>query len=139
MKKILIMLVLMLITSASFSQLSKMRESYYQNGFSIIMKGEKEVVLDDQTRVDIVTDTFAIEVDFAKKWAESIGQSYHYAKKLNKKPGILLIVNGYTDDRFVKILMPHAIELGITVWLMDYNTDNWCRVNVITEFSYNFK
>ena len=36
--------------------------------------GKVEVVMKDGTRCDILTATHAIEVDFAKKWAEAIGQ-----------------------------------------------------------------
>lgn len=144
MKKICILFVLLLTSTISYSQNTEnekktVLEKYYQNGFAIIMHGQKEVVLNDLTRVDIVTDTFAIEVDFAKKWAESIGQSIYYALELNKKPGILLIVDGNKDDRYVRRLMNVAIKCNITVWLMDINSDDWCKVNVVTEYSYNFK
>jgi hypothetical protein len=44
----------------------------------------------DGTRCDIVTETHAIEVDFADKWAEAIGQCLNYSFQLNKKAGILL-------------------------------------------------
>ncbi len=37
------------------------------------MGGQTEVVLDDGTRCDCVTDEYAIEFDFADKWAEAIG------------------------------------------------------------------
>jgi hypothetical protein len=139
MKKILILFVLLLISAISYSQLSRARESYYQNGFAILMKGQKEVVLDDMTRVDVLTDTFAIEVDFAEKWSQSVGQALFYAEKLNKKAGILLVVNGQLDEKYVRRLMIVAINHNITVWLMDYNTDNWCKVSQYYEYSYFFK
>ena len=103
------------------------------------MKGQKEVVLDDMTRVDIVTDTFAIEVDFAEKWSQGVGQALYYAEKLNKKAGILLVVNGRLDEKYVRRLMMVAINHNITVWLMDYNTDDWCKVSQYYEYSYFFK
>ena len=37
------------------------------------------MTMPDGTRCDILTDTHAIEVDFADKWAEAIGQSLNYA------------------------------------------------------------
>jgi hypothetical protein len=138
MKKLLIVLVLLLTSFVANGQLTKQVEKYYQDKFALIVGGKKEVILDDKTRVDIVTDTFAIEVDFADKWAESIGQSYHYGKKLNKKAGILLVVNGKFDDRFVQILMPHATELGITVWVMDYNTDKYFKIKPVIIYPYEF-
>ena len=42
----------------------------------------------DGTRCDILTDTHAIEVDFADKWAEAIGQSLKYATQTGKKAGM---------------------------------------------------
>lgn len=133
------MLFLILISLVSYSQLSKMRESYYQNEFATIMKGQKEVVLFDGARVDIVTDTFAIEVDFAEKWAQSIGQSLYYADVLNKKPGVLLVVNGREDERYIRRLVTIASKHGITVWLMDYNTDDWCKVHIFVEYTYSYE
>ena len=134
MKKLFILLSLMLLSAVAFPQ--KMKESYYQNGFAIIMKGQKEVILDDDARVDIVTDTFAIEVDFAAKWAESIGQSLYYSACLGRKAGVLLLVNGRKEDRYVRRLMRVATKFDITVWVMDYNTDIWKRVVVKTTYEY---
>lgn len=45
-----------------------------------------EVVAPDGTRCDILTDEYAIEVDFANKWAEAIGQALNYAIQFNKMP-----------------------------------------------------
>jgi hypothetical protein len=136
MKKFWIILALLLISAICYSQ--KQLEKYYQNGFAIIMKGKTEVVLPDQARVDIVTDTFAIEVDFAHKWAESAGQAIYYSIELNKKAGVLLLVDGRKDERYIKRLMEVAERCNITVWLMDTNTDKWCKVLQFYEYSYVF-
>ena len=53
----------------------------------------------DGTRCDIVTETHAIEVDFADKWGEAIGQSLNYAFQSNKRAGILLILENPKDER----------------------------------------
>ena len=45
----------------------------------------------DGTRCDILTDTYAIEVDFADKWSEAIRQSLNYATQTGKKAGIVLV------------------------------------------------
>jgi len=137
MKKILIFLLFFVFATAILSfQLTKQRESYYQKKFGSIMNGRVEVTLDDQTRVDVLTDTFAIEVDFAEKWSQSVGQSLYYAEKLNKKPGILLVINGVFDDKYVKRLMTVAYKHGITVWIMDYNNDTWGKVDVNVKYIY---
>jgi hypothetical protein len=49
-------------------------EAYYQDKWCSVNKGQTEYRLEDNTRVDCLTDTHAIEFDFAEKWAESIGQ-----------------------------------------------------------------
>jgi hypothetical protein len=67
-------------------------ESFYRDKWCSELNGETEFRLDDKTRVDCLTKHLAIEFDFAPKWAESIGQALHYARKTDKTPAIVLIV-----------------------------------------------
>lgn len=64
--------------------------------------GIKEYVLPDKTRVDCLTNEYAIEFDYAKKWAESVGQSLYYAEKTGKKPAVAIILSKETDKKYVK-------------------------------------
>jgi hypothetical protein len=128
MKKLFIFVILILLSISTQAQLTKQLESYYQNIFAIAINGKKEVVLNDQSRVDIVTDTFAIEVDFANKWHEGIGQSLYYSIMLNKKPGVLLVVNGTKDEKYIKRLMKVSKNYNIQVWTLDYTTNKWKRL-----------
>ncbi len=48
------------------------------------------MTIPDGTRCDILADTHAFEVDFADKWAESVGQSLNHAMQTGKKAGIVL-------------------------------------------------
>jgi hypothetical protein len=66
------------------------------------LQGELEYRLDDKTRVDILTDTMAIEVDYAKKWYEAVGQSSHYALKTGRQPGIVLILTSPKDEKYLE-------------------------------------
>src|SRR5687768_10670975 len=52
---------------------------------------ELEHVLPDGARVDCLSDTHAIEVDFSEKWAEGLGQALYYAARTGKVPAIILI------------------------------------------------
>ena len=79
-------------------------ESYYVNQWCTADFGRKEVVLWDMTRVDCLAKDYAIEFDFAKKWAESIGQSLYYSKLTGKAPAVVLILTSPADYRFVKKL-----------------------------------
>ena len=134
MKRILSLLLMLLISATIFAQHPKMREVFYQVKLANALNADNEIVLDDKARVDIVTDTFAIEVDFAEKWAESIGQSLYYSIRMDKKPGVLLLVNGNNDEKLIRRLAEVAIKYNITVWIMDYNTDEWRKLDILNKF-----
>jgi len=67
-------------------------EKEYQNAWCAAHGGVTEYVLDDQTRVDCLTEEHAIEFEFAEDWAQAIGQARFYAVSTRKKPGIVLII-----------------------------------------------
>ena len=71
---------------------SNHKEKCYQNYFAKQVNGSAEVLMPDNTRCDIPTEDLAIEVDFAYKWAEAIGQSLHYAKMMNRQAAIIIIL-----------------------------------------------
>ncbi len=96
----------------------KHTEKYYQQKFCNSLGGKMEVRLSDRTRVDCLTDEYAIEVDWAKKWAEGIGQSLYYSIMTHKKPAVALIV-GRKDNRYIKRLEKVANRLGIKVFLIE--------------------
>jgi hypothetical protein len=83
------------------------------------VNGEIEHVLDDKTRVDCLTETHAIEFDFAKKWAEAIGQSLYYSAKTGKQAGIVLIVLDPEECRFADRIRTTIREkdLAIKLWI----------------------
>ena len=60
------------------------KEKYYQDKWCSEHNGQVEVVLADMTRADCITSTHAIEVDFGKKWAESIGNSCLHFQSWNR-------------------------------------------------------
>ena len=92
------------------------KEKVYQAAWCAAHGGQAEVVLPDRTRVDCVTEGHAVEVDFAPKWAESIGQALYYSMRTGRKPGILLIMESEQDARFLERLLAVADSLGIEVW-----------------------
>ena len=65
-------------------------------------KGTIEYVLGDKTRIDCLTDEYAIEYDWAHKWAESIGQSLYYARMTGKKPAVAIILKNPEDEKYIK-------------------------------------
>ena len=79
--------------------------------------GVAEYMLFDRTRVDILTNTYAIEVEYPAKWAEAVGQSLYYAAVTNRKPAIIFLVTGQDDNRFVYRAMVAGNKFGITVFI----------------------
>lgn len=93
-------------------------EKVYQEFWCANYGGEAEVTLFDRTRVDCLTDAYAVEVDFARKWAESMGQALYYGAVTGKQPGVLIIIEDTTDARYLKRLWFTIKEkhLPIRVW-----------------------
>ena len=74
----------------------------------------------DNTRVDILTLDWAIEVDWAPKWAEGIGQALWYATVTGKKPGVCLLCKDMKKDKD-HIYRCHTlcVKYDIMLWLVD--------------------
>jgi len=107
MKKLTLLLFALLLLVSAFYYFSgiqehhhkKHKEKYYQTQLCNELGGAMEQSLLDRSRVDCLTDEYAIEVDFAKKWAESVGQSLYYALMTEKKPAVGLIVRDSAKDK----------------------------------------
>lgn len=101
---------------------AKKSERFYQEMFMSEYGGTMEVLLQDGTRCDIITKTHAIEVDFANKWAEAIGQSLNYARQTNKKAGILLLIKSGGDQKNISRLVNtiQEYELPIEIFYLKY-------------------
>ena len=68
------------------------------------MSGQTDYTLQDQSRVDCLTETHAFEVDWADgmKVYEAIGQSLYYASQTGKKPGILLLIRKDNSKKHIR-------------------------------------
>jgi len=116
--KILTLLSLIFIL-ISCTPPEKINEKWYQERWCALHNGKAEVRLKDNTRCDCILSDHAIEVDYARKWAEAIGQSLHYARMTGENAGILLIVEDNKDqkhlNRLKKVIGHH--KLPIKVWI----------------------
>ncbi len=112
----LLLVLVVLLTGCLATAPKKLREADYVRDWCKGQEGKIEHVLKDRTRVDCLTDEYAIEFDFAYKWAEAVGQSLHYARMTGRKPGIVLIFRKPGEQRFLDRLMPLADQQGIKVW-----------------------
>ena len=112
-------IILVLIFVSIPSILCGETEKHYQSLFAVAVKGKTEVIMGDKTRCDVVTDTHAIEVEFAQKWTEGLGQALWYSFQTNKKAGIVLIIEKKKDERFLiklRSLIKHRKIKDVKVW-----------------------
>lgn len=93
-------------------------EKYYQNLWCSKWHGKQEVRLYDGTRIDCETTNYVVEFDFAVKWAESVGQSLHYARVTGKKPAIILIIENNGDFKYYHRVKPLCEKYSIALWYM---------------------
>lgn len=95
-------------------------ERDYQEIWCVRHSGRMEYRLPDSTRVDCLTDTHAVEMDFGRKWAEAIGQSLYYSACTGKRAGVVLILKDKGEVRFLKRLEAtiESAGLPIDVWIM---------------------
>lgn len=77
-----------------------------------------EVRLPDDSRVDLLSGTHAIEVDWAPKWAEAVGQAIHYSLLAGKKPAVILLLRDpATEWRHLVRAAQVCGRLGIVLYV----------------------
>ena len=119
MKKCVLLLLVMLLAQFAYAKHIH-QEKEYQKIWCQKAGGITEFRNPDNTRVDCLTDNYAIEFDFAEKWAESIGQALYYGLLTNKNSGIVLISeNGKKDLPYIKRAALLAKKYNIKLWVMD--------------------
>lgn len=122
----LIALACLLIFSATHAVAGTVQsESWYRDRWCAAAGGQREVRLDDGTRVDCLTGDLAIEFDFAQKWAEAIGQSLHYAHRTGKGAGIVFILKRPGDVRYVTRAMEIIAAYSLPIEVFVLNAGEW--------------
>lgn len=88
-----------------------------------------EYKLSDKTRVDCLTDKLAVEVDFAPKWAECIGQALYYGKMTGKRPACVLIMErGEKDLKYLNRLRRAVYRKGLDMRTFTIRPEHVCPV-----------
>lgn len=115
MKKfIILMLLLIVILPVEAKRIYS--EKVYQTQWCNQHNGKMEYRLSDKARVDCVTDTLAVEFDFANKWAECVGQALYYGRQTKKQPACVLIMeNGEKDLKYLYRLRRAAYKKGVNM------------------------
>jgi hypothetical protein len=81
---------------------------------------DEERLAFDGTRVDILTDKVAFEVDRTAKWAEAIGQAIYYGMQHKRQPGIILLSEDYSQDaNFIYRCQLVCGHVDILIWLVN--------------------
>jgi hypothetical protein len=96
-------------------------EAEYQEVWCAERGGVEEFRFPDGTRCDCLTDTHAIELDFARKWPEAVGQALWYSMQSGKRAGVALILQ---EDYEIK----YWIRLNSTILHFDLPIDTWLIV-----------
>lgn len=119
MKKLIALLLFLFIACSAHAK-RKNKEKYYQEIWCNSKGGISEYVLPDRTRVDCLLPDYAVEFDFANKWAEAIGQALHYSRMTNRKPGIVIILEKESSNRYINILenVIRHFNLTIQLWVV---------------------
>ncbi|MBC2594642.1 hypothetical protein H5P28_10260 [Ruficoccus amylovorans] len=108
---------LLLLTGVSLEAARQHPESYYQDRAAVLLHGQTEISLPNGTRCDILTDEYAIEVDFADKWAEAIGQSLNCAAQTGRRAAIILIIEKPSHQKYLQrlegVIESHALPIVV--------------------------
>lgn len=77
-------------------------------------------------RVDVVTESHAIEVEFSAKWKQAIGQALWYALQTGKAAGIVLVLEDEERDapdavRLGTVIREHKLPIKVWLWPRDFN------------------
>jgi hypothetical protein len=102
--------------------MDKFKECVYRDAAMEAFRACREVKLPSGKIVDLMSNEFVIEVDFVKKWAESIGQSLQYAQETGKRACIMFIYDVIEDRVLLNSVKPLLKRLEIRVYTIDIST-----------------
>lgn len=97
-----------LALTSMLSHAGEQKERWYQERIAAELGGKLEARVENG-RVDVLTGTHAIEVEFAGQWKHAIGQALWYSLQTGKQAGIVLVVRDEKRDR------GHVIRLGSVI------------------------
>ena len=119
-KVVMVLSLLFLFATICFAG-HRLPEKYYQARWATEHGGMTEFRLADNSRVDILTDDYAIEVDFCSglKVYEAVGQALYYAYKTKRQPGVLLILEDNSESTMAALKRARFLceRLRIKLWL----------------------
>lgn len=134
MRNLLLYLIILVIAPLGFGMWllidkaeakHKHLEKEYQNKFCEFIEGYEEYVLPNKRRIDCLERSYAIEVDFAYKIFEGIGQAEYYAYMTNRKPRLLLIIEKDNDLNTVREFHSYLLDYKKLDYYIIYSIDDY--------------
>lgn len=119
------MKTILLLLSCCVAFAAENPERWYQEKVASSLQGAMEVRVPDG-RVDVVTESHAIEVEFSAKWKQAIGQALWYALQTGKAAGIVLVLEDEERDapdavRLGTVIREHKLPIKVWLWPRDFN------------------
>ena len=103
---------------------SDANELEWTKHIAAVKGGVHQYVCPDRSRVDVLTDEYAYEVEWVNKWKEAPGQAVLYGLLTNKKPAIVLLMKGNTSDKIYYLrCLAVCGKLGIRLETYDVNSE----------------
>lgn len=94
-----ILLFLTITCSTVFGQSTEWNENEHADFIQQLIGGQREHSV-ESGRIDLLTDEYAFEIEWANKWKDSIGQAIWYGLQTNKKPGIILLLKSKEEYKY---------------------------------------
>jgi len=127
MKRYSLTLVVVLLVAAGARHARRAdNELYWEAIIAAQLHAEAEHRLPCGARVDLLTPTAAIEIDWPKKWAEGVGQALYYGAQTNRRAVVLYLVSDpVAEARYLDRARVAADAGGVEIWLWDCRRRAW--------------
>ena len=110
------------------------KEAVYQNYWCDQRQGITEYKLPDKSRVDCLLPDMAVEVDFARKRDECLGQALRYSAYTKKRPACLLIVEKEKEYKYVNQLRYTIRKKGLDVSIFVIKPSTLIKAGIMSEY-----
>jgi len=113
-------LVLMVVASAATAFAGRVHlEAWYADALAAELGARTEVRMRNGTRCDVLADRHSIEVEFAGKWCEAIGQALCYSSQTGKAGAVAVILESSSDEKFLtrlrEVIAWHRLPIAVIV------------------------